>query len=428
MQAKPILIVLYYWPPAGGPGVQRWLKFAKYLPEWGYHPIIAYPKGAAYPIIDKQLLSEIPNDISLIEIPITEPLNWLKKMGLKSAKTFSQGVIKPKSKQTLVERLLWWMRANFFIPDARVTWISTAVKHLDAFLTQNKVDTLITTGPPHSLHLIGQQLKAKHKLRWIADFRDPWTSIGYHAQLPLTHLAKQKHQRLEKQVLESADLLLVTSKGTAKEFKDLTSTPIQVITNGFDIPINTQLTDNPKFSLAHIGSFLSERNPKGLWRVLSELTKNEDFARDLQLDFAGIVSPEIEQTLKAFGLSSFVCTHGYLSHEQAIALQRQAQVLLLIEIDAKETASIIPGKLFEYMASGRPILALGPNNSDIADLLLETQSGVFFNYQQEEALKKLILQWYALFKEGGLSLQPKSIDKFSRKNLTKQLADILNQI
>lgn len=425
MQKTPLLILLYYWPPAGGPGVQRWLKFVKYLPENGFHPIVAIPKNAAYPIEDFDLKDEIPNGITILEIPINEPLQWLRKLGFSSAKTLSQGVIKPTHKQSIFEKVLWWIRANVFIPDARISWVNNATQFLDKYLENNKIQTLITSGPPHSLHLVGERIKAKHDIRWIADFRDPWTSIGYHAKLPLTNRAKLKHQMLEKRILQNADHIVVTSQGTAREFEALTSKPISVITNGYDVEVHTGANASAVFSFAHIGSFLSERNPIVLWKVLSELTQDAAFARDFSLELAGVVSPEIIQSLTHFQLMPFVKQHGYVSHQKAVALQKNAQVLLLIEIDSAETACIIPGKLFEYMASGRPILALGPKNSDIKAIIEETETGVFFEYNQEITLKQLIRDWYQLFVAKKLSMQSKSIEKYSRKSLTRDLATIL---
>lgn len=425
MHKTPVLILLYYWPPAGGPGVQRWLKFVKYLPEYGFHPIVAIPKNAAYPIIDQGLMAEIPNNITVLEIPIYEPLHGLRKLGFSSAKTLSQGIIKPKQKQSLTERLLWWIRANVFIPDARISWVKKATQYIDLYLEKNKVELLITTGPPHSLHLVGEKIKRKHDIRWIADFRDPWTSIGYHRKLPLTNRAAQKHKWLEKKILQNADHIVVTSQGTAAEFKELTSKPITVITNGYDLEVSKSQQTSSVFSLAHIGSLLSERNPLPLWKVLHELVQDEAFARDFSLDLVGVVSPEVLESLQAFELMPFVKRHGYVSHQQAVVLQKKAQILLLIEINAPETAAILPGKIFEYMVSGRPILALGPQNSDIKAIIEETETGVFFDYKQEKELKQLLLDWYQLFLKQQLVVNAKSVEKYNRKNLTQDLAFIL---
>ncbi|MEL6484974.1 MAG: glycosyl transferase family 1, partial [Bacteroidota bacterium] len=210
---QKVLILTYYWPPAGGPGVQRWLKFVKYLPEFGIEPILYVPDNATYPIVDEKLVEEIPEGITVLRQKIREPYRWASFLSKSKTQTISRGMI-AKKKQGLLEKVLLWVRGNFFIPDARVAWVKPSVDFLQSYLQKHDIQTVITTGPPHSVHLIGLGLKEKMNIRWVADFRDPWTSIGYHEKLRLSKASQQKHKELERKVLSSADQIVVTSQAT----------------------------------------------------------------------------------------------------------------------------------------------------------------------------------------------------------------------
>ncbi|MCA0133487.1 glycosyltransferase [Winogradskyella alexanderae] len=429
MSSKKVLIITYYWPPAGGPGVQRWLKFVKYLPEFDIEPIVYCPENPNYPIIDNSLLDTVSKKIKVLKQPIKEPYRLARLFSKKSTNKISSGVIPKAKKQSIIERLLLYIRGNFFIPDARKNWVKPSIEFLDKYISENKIDCVVTTGPPHSLHLIGLGLKERLDLKWLADFRDPWTNIGYHKALKLTQKAKAKHQKLEKEVLNKADKLIVTSNNTKNEFLLKTTTPISVITNGYDHHNIPKQTKYINFTLSHIGSLLSERNPIILWKVLSELvTENLSFAKSLQLNLIGVVSDDVIQSIKAHKLEPFLNVVGYVEHEKAIAYQMKSRVLLLIEIDSEETKAIIPGKLFEYMISETPILALGPVGSDVETILKSTNTGVYYNYQNEIALKKQILVFYEDFKNSTLEVNAIGLQSYSRKALTKSLSIILRNI
>jgi len=419
---KKILIITYYWPPAGGPGVQRWLKFVKYLPDFGYEPHVYIPENPTYPIVDEKLISEVSEKAIMIKQKIKEPYRWASFLSKKNTKKISSGIIPSKKKQSLIEKVMLWIRGNFFIPDARVLWVKPSVVFLKEYLEKHQIETIITTGPPHSLHLIGLQLKKQINVEWIADFRDPWTTIGYHKELLLNKNSEKKHKDLEKKVLHSADKIIVTSPTTKIEFSKLTSKPIEVITNGYDVEKVSKSDLDEKFSIAHIGSFLSDRNPRILWKALKELVKeNNEFATDLQLKLIGKVSQDVLETINEFKLTKFVSNLGYLSHDEAVVHQRTSQVLLLIEIDSEATRCIIPGKLFEYMVSDRPIVAIGPKASDFETILKETNTGSFFTYDEKENLKETIFAHYQLFKQNNLKVYPVGLQYYSRKSLTEKL-------
>ena len=424
---KKILIVTYYWPPAGGPGVQRWLKFVKYLPSLGFEPVVFIPSKPNYPILDLNLEKEVSKEVQIIKQDFFEPYQIAQIFAPKKTNQMRAGFLPSARKMTRTEKFLLWMRGNLFIPDARIFWVKPAVKALQKIIAEQKIDTVITTGPPHSLHLIGLSLREKTSIRWIADFRDPWTTISYHQSLQLSARAQKKHEKLEAEVLQKANAIIVTSHVTRNEFLLKTKKPIHVITNGYDDEIsNATASLDVKFSLAHIGTLLSERNPRILWKALSEIChENQQFRNDFQLKLVGRTSPEILATLSEFKLYTFVENAGYVSHLEAIKIQKSAQVLLLIEIDSEQTKCIIPGKLFEYLKTHRPIIALGPEGSDVASILRKTQTGTYFEYDQKDQLKLQIEHLYQQFQSGILQVSPVGIDKYARKTLTKKLVDLL---
>ena len=424
---KKVLIITYYWPPAGGPGVQRWVKFVKYLRDFGVEPIIYTPQNPTYPMLDPYMVAEVPEDLTVLKTKIFEPYALASLFSKEKTQKISAGII-PTKKPSLLDKFLLWIRGNLFLPDARVLWVRPSVKYLSKYLSENQIDTIITTAPPHSLHLIGLHLKEQFPaLRWIADFRDPWTTIGYHSQLRLTQRSARKHLALERAVLQAADTLIVTSPSTQKEFQTKTSRPIVVITNGYDddLPAVTPSL-SPYFLLSHIGSLLSERNPEHLWQVLSEMTQEQaDFRRDLRLCLAGKVSDEVLTSLQKWQLTEFLDLKGYISHAEALALQRQSQLLLLLEINHPKTEGIIPGKLFEYMASQRPILALGYQNWDVKDIITQTHTGLTLSLTDTQGIKQALTHYYTLYKAQQLQTQPVSLEVYHRKTLTQRLSEVI---
>lgn len=425
---KKVLIITYYWPPAGGPGVQRWLNFVKHLPQQQITPVVYIPTNPNYPMVDSEINTELPKDIEIISHPIFEPYSWANKINKTATSTISKGIIPDAKNQNWKQQLLLWVRGNLFIPDARKFWIKPSVNFLTTYLKKNSIDTIITTGPPHSVHLIGLHLKERLSITWLADFRDPWTTIGYHKKLKLTSWAKKKHLTLEKKVLTEADKIITTSWGTKNEFNNKTNTPISVITNGYqNLNIPTATMDN-KFSLSHIGSLLSERNPTNLWKAISELiNENTDFKKDFQLNLAGVVSQTVIDAINKHGITNHLNLLGYVSHKEALKLQRKSQVLLLIEINSEITKAIIPGKIFEYLLSGRPILGIGPKGADFEKIITQTQTGSFYLYQEKDAIKSQLISYYTLYKKNKLSINPKNIEQYSRKSLTEKLALLIQQ-
>lgn len=422
---QKVLIITYYWPPAGGPGVQRWLKFVKYLKDYEIEPIVYIPENPNYPIIDESLLDEVPAGIKIYKKPIYEPYGFARLFSKKKTKKISAGIINSKN-QSVIERVMLWIRGNLFIPDARKFWIKPSVNFLVDVIRKENIGTVITTGPPHSLHLIGLELKKRTKIRWITDFRDPWTSIGYHKKLKLTKASRTKHKHLEKLVLNEADKIIVTSKTTKQEFSQITQKPIAVITNGYDTTLGNAVALDVDFTISHIGSLLTGRNPINLWKALSELIQEyPDFKKRFKLQLAGVISSDVLESIYFYGLQSYTKLLGYISHDEAIQYQRKSQVLLLIEIDSEETQGIIPGKVFEYMASKRPILGVGPSNWEVGDLIAESKTGKTYTYSQLGELKTTLLQWFEEYKNDELVLPLAEVEQYHRRELTAKLSKFL---
>ncbi len=423
---KKALIITYYWPPAGGPGVQRWLKFVKYLPEFNIEPIVYIPENPNYSIVDESLLAEVPENLTILKQPIKEPYKLAGFLSKKESNRISKGIIHHPKSQSVIEKLLLYIRGNFFIPDARKNWVKPSVAFLSQYIKDNNIETIITTGPPHSLHLIGMQLKQSLGVKWLADFRDPWTSIGYHKQLKLSKRSAAKHKQLEHDVLQKADEIITTSYTTSSQFQSIVNKDIITITNGYDTFETTEKILDKKFTCSHIGSLLSERNPKVLWKVFQELIKeNDDFKNNFQLNLIGVVSDDVLNSIYDHDLKAYVNIVGYVSHQEAITYQNSSQVLLLVEIDSEDTKCIIPGKLFEYMVSERPIIALGPQGSDVETIIKQTNTGKYFTYNEFESLKSLILDHFAAFQKGNLKSHPIGLQKYHRKQLTKQLSELI---
>ena len=417
-----VLIITYYWPPAGGSGVQRWLKFVKYLRNFDIEPIVYTVHDANYPKEDKSLLDEIPENVKILEQPIWEPtdlLFWKQKKQQKKDISNSTN-----------NGLLSFIRGNFFIPDPKIFWVKPSIKFLNTFLKTNKIDVIISTGPPHSMHLIAQKLKQKNNIKWIADFRDPWTDLYYNKEFNQLSFAKNINMKLEIAVLKNADCILTVSNSLKKEFVKQAKR-VEVITNGFDSEVLEQNTVNldEKFSISYIGLLPKQSNPKLFFSALRKICfENANFKRDLKLNFIGDISEDVKHEIQINNLSENTEFMEYVPHKKAIEYQQKAQVLLLLIPNIENAQGILTGKLFEYLTTNRPIFAVSPPNIDLEQILEETNTGFVLEYHDELKIKKVIEGLYQEYKNGGISVKSKNIAKYHRKELTKQLAEIIKSI
>ncbi len=420
------LIITYYWPPAGGSGVQRWLKFVKYLRDFDIEPVVYTVQDPVYAITDVNLQNDIPDGIEVIQQPIWEPNNLMSLFGNKKKKT-SAGFLNPNP--SFIGKVAQYIRANYFIPDARKFWIKPSVTYLTNYLKKNKIDVVITTGPPHSAHLIGLKLKEKLNIKWVADFRDPWTDIDYFHQLPLTKKAINKHQFLESAVLKKADHVLVVGETMARNFRKI-SNRVSVISNGYDTFTSKSNEGlDATFSLVHIGLMNSDRNHQILWQSLRALCdENADFKNDLRLKFIGTIADDVVQDIQKYQLTNNTELISYVPHNEVLQYQQSAQVLLLAVNNVPSAKGIITGKIFEYLQANRPILAIGPIDGDLNEIIKNTETGVVVGFNDLNKLKKEILKLYTRFKNSNLKVNPQSIEQYHRKVLTEKLAGVINEL
>ncbi len=429
---KKVLIITYYWPPAGGGGVQRWVKFVKYLRDYGWEPVVFTAANADYPIIDPSLEAEIPDDIVVLKQAIWEPYQWYKKIsGKRKTDKIDANFLSQGKKMGWKDKLAVWIRGNFFIPDARVLWVGPSVAYLKKYISKYPVDAIISTGPPHSCHLIAYPLKKKYGLPWVVDYRDPWTQIDYFNDLHLTFPARKYHENLEKKVLNNCDTIVTVGKTMAEELKSISGTKSTVITNGFDDSDRTFIETLPdlNFTITYIGTMNESRNPEVLWRALEALRQeNHALVLEVQIKLVGKPEEFIKRKVQSYGLEEMVRFEGYVSHKEAIAQQNAASLLLLVINRTSNNKSILTGKIFEYLASGRPVICIGPDDGDAAEIIRTSGAGTMVDYEDVAGMKKLITESYHKFKMGTLFNHKTQIENYSRKNLTGQLADILNNL
>lgn len=427
---KRVLIISYYWPPAGGGGVQRWLKMTKYLPEFGWTPIIYTPSNGESPVEDQSLLKEVHPQVEVIQSPIWEPYGFYKKFtGKKKSEKVYSGFINDK-KESFTQKLSVFIRGNFFIPDARKFWIKPGAKFLSDYLSKNKVDAIISTGPPHTTHLIANAVAQKNDIPWIADFRDPWTNIDFYDQLRLTSWADKKHRRLEQLVLKNATKIITVSQHWSEDFKKLSNREVEVIRNGFDhadFGQNTHQLDK-KFSICHIGSMNKDRNPDTLWKVLARKTKDQTFADKLVIKLIGQVDHSILQSIEQHGLTPYLQNIAFMPHSDAITELEKSQVLLLPINDTPNSLGVVPGKIYEYLGARRPVIGIGPLQGDSAAILADSGAGKMFDYSDETSMTTYVDDLFNQYLTGNLSVAEGEIMKYSRKNMAKKYSELLEDL
>jgi glycosyltransferase involved in cell wall biosynthesis len=429
---KKVLIISYYWPPSGGAGVQRWLKFVKYLRDFGWEPVVYTPENPESPETDESLFRDIPENTTILKNRIWEPYSAYKKfMGKGREEKIQAAFLKEKKSNPLSENISVWIRGNLFIPDARKFWIKPSVRLLKRYIDKDQVDLLISTGPPHSMHCIGQLVAEKCNLPWIADFRDPWTRIDFYNDLKLTKWADRRHHRLELEILKNASAVITISKSMAEEFSLILKRNYDVITNGYDEDDITKesLQSDNKFSIAHIGTLVGTRNPVILWEALKTIIEQDSgFGEDLVIKLVGRVDISVNKSLEDYGLSEYTEKIQYIPHADVVKVQQESQVLLLLINNTHNAKGILTGKFFEYLATGRPILCIGPPDGDAAAILNETNSGRISNFSDLRKTIENLQIFYKLFKQGRLTSSNQNIEKYSRKVLTGKLTEIMNRV
>ncbi|MCB0795623.1 MAG: glycosyltransferase [Flavobacteriales bacterium] len=420
---KRVLIITYYWPPNGGAGVQRWLKFVKYLPQHGWQPVVYTPEDAELIVLDPDGARDVPKEAEVIKRPIREPYSLYKWItGRKGEKVHTGFLSETKDRSSVLDRLAVWVRGNLFIPDARVGWVRPSVRFLQEYLKDHPVDLIVSTGPPHSMHLIAMGLKRRMELPWIADFRDPWTNIDFYHQLKLTARADAKHRQLERDVLSEADLTLSVGWSMGEELKALGARRVEVITNGFD-PDDLPETRDPAsgITLTHVGTMNAARNAPELWRTLSTLCQRDPgFAAAFRLRLLGAVDHSVLQGIEDSGLAGQVERVPHVDHRKAMEEMQRASALLLVINDTPNAKGILTSKLFEYLATGKPMVAVAPKDGDAARVL-KTTSALLVDHGELVDPDTLLAQLKAAPSEAAA-------DRYSRKELTGRLVELMNEL
>ncbi len=426
MPPKKILIVTYYWPPSGGVGVQRWMNFALQLEKKGWEPIILTPENPQFEIKDEQLTSRVKH-LETHKVPIWEPFQLFHQItGGKERKNIQQGLVMEKNEKGVKERVAVWIRGNIFLPDPRVFWVRKAANFAIALSKKEKIAAIITTGPPHSMHLVGRRVKRKTRIKWLADFRDPWSQWDVLGKLNTSDLAMVVHKTLEASVLKKADRVITVSNRLAASFGG-----VEVVNNGVSAPIgDAEEVDETYFTIGYFGMLNELRNPKQLWMLLDQMCReNALFASKLRIRIGGIVSESIKTELDKFQkLKSRVQFLGYLSHNQVLKEYQKCNLLLLLLNKSANSQWILPVKFFEYLSAHRMILTLGPRESDLGDILSQRDIGEITSYGDIASMRVFIED---LFENGDL---PSSKDvkellqEFSHRQLVEKLDLILTEM
>ena len=429
---KTVLIITYYWPPSGGAGVQRWLKTVKYLREYGWEPIVYTPENPEAPAIDNSLLKDIPEGVKVLKQPIWEPYSFYKKfLGLKKDEKINAGFLTEKKKPGLAEKIAVWSRGNLFIPDARKYWVKPSVEYLAKYLRSHPIDAVVSTGPPHSMHLIALGLKEKSGIPWLADFRDPWTNIDFYDKLMLTKGADAKHRELEKAVLKNADVVTSIGRQMADEFLQLGAKRVDVVANGFDETdfSFSNVTLDTSFSISHIGSINKDRNSETFWSAVKELCNEvPQFKENLKIKLVGKTDHAVLESLEKHNLQQYLEKTEYLPHDEVVKKSMSTQVLLLLLNNTPNAKGIMTGKFYEYLAAKRPIICIGPEDGEAAKTLEETAAGKVVGFEDKQKMKSILKEYFEKYQQNNLKVESASIENYSRRKLTSRFAELLDEI
>lgn len=430
---RRVLIISYYFPPSGGSGVQRSLKFVKYLRSYGWEPVVLTvdPAYAAYPDLDEAMLAEVPEAIDCFRTKSWDPYRLFGRLkGQTKSESVSVGFLSDRP-PSVVDKAARWIRANLFLPDARVGWNRYAKKEAALLLEEGEIDVVLTTGPPHSTHLIGQWLRRRYNIPWVADFRDPWMEIDFIDKLPMLKTVRSRNHDMEQAVMDEADRLITISPSMQCAFQKKTQTPCIPVLNGFD-EADFDAAESLKedaFVISHIGNMNADRNPEVLWHVL-QLCINKGMLSKLKIRLVGNVDQSIFFSLEKAGLSSVVEKIAYLPHLEAVSHAMASAVLLLPINNVPSAKGIVTGKLFEYLATRNPILGVGPPDGEAGRILAETGAGKMIDYTDENEIETFVTDAYRAWESGEsfMAVKPESIERYSRKFQTGILADVLAEL
>jgi len=433
---KKVAIITYYWPPSGGAGVQRWLKFTKYLPEYGWQPIVFIPENANYPSIDTSLEKDIPKEAIIYKIPIWEPYDLYRKfLGLDKKNNINHTFNHENKRSKWKQKLSLWLKCNLFIPDPRIFWLFKGVKAIEQIMNDQKIEHLITTSPPNSVQLFGYFLKKRiPSLKWISDLRDPWTNIFFEKDLPYSFISKWINKQIELKTLTKANLLTTVSKSIARSYQNrFPNLPCEVLTNGFDesdiIKVNHNIQRGKKITFSYTGTLFNLYNMPIFWKAISEIIEDfPEYQSKIQIEIAGSISSEIMNSFKELNIERIIKFHGYVEHEKLQEIAQRTDIFLLTT-PRENHNGILTGKVFEYLAYLKPILCITSPNNNLADLIKTTKSGIVIDFDDINSLKNTIYDLVFKYENQNLILNDyKNVSIFSRQHLTLQLSEYLNNL
>lgn len=428
---KKVLFVTYYWPPSGGAGVQRVLKFIKYLPEFGIDPLVLTVRNPTYSITDETLENDIPEGLPVYKSRSFEPFAIYAALSSKDISDVAKPTTRLTKTSGIISKLASWIRANLFIPDARVGWLLTARSKASDIARDHGIDAVVTSGPPHSVHFVGKHLKKRFGIRWIADFRDPWSRIYYNQLLPRTKPARKLDLSLERSVLREADEVPVISPSMKQLQNEIYERDYVVITNGFDhedfeaAAGSPSTRQNGPFTIRHVGSIGESSVPAGLFRALSELPGSLEW----RLELIGNIHAEVDALIGRYGLEDKVALKPYIPHVEAIAAMNSADLLLLIIPDTEYNELILTGKLFEYIGSRRPVMLIGPRDGDACRILRDLNNTWCFEHNESGAQKDYLHNIIGNTDELGSQVEIDDLKHhpYSRYILTEKLAELVKK-
>ena len=428
MEDRKVLIITYYWPPVGGSGVQRWLKMSRYLRNRGWDPIVYTPENPSFGILDYSLSREVPEDMEVIKLPIWEPYQLFSKLKGKKG-PLNASDVKIKKNKSWLDKSLLWIRGNFFVPDPRVFWVKPSVKFLPDIIRANKIEAIITTGPPHSLHLIGLKLKRMMEISWIADFRDPWTQWDLYEEFKMLPMIRKRHSKLEKKVLKQADKVLTINRYYQEQFRKIGGREVEVITNGYDEADfrNYTYRRNDHFTIRHIGIVDEMRDPTPFIKALEQFLREHEEV-EMEVIFTGNVAQSFKEMVADLPeVDRVVRFEEYQPHSEIINKYETTEVLLLVLTTSAHAAGNTTGKIYEYLASGARILAIGPVKGEVAEILDETKGGEIIDPDDLKGIKQLIEKYFQEYKN---NIRPavSNVENYSRRAQAYQVSKILNQI
>ena len=436
---KKVLIVAYYFPPSGGPGVQRVLKYVQYLRDFGWEPVVLTVSNGSVPARDESLIAAIPSGVRVIRTEIFEPYDIYRKLtGKEKGSAIDVNTIrKDGTKLPLSERLAEFIRATLFIPDARIGWYANAVRAgLDAIRDEG-VDAIYSSSPPYTCALIARGLKRKTGLPWIAGFRDPWTK--FITTPKRWALPAKVDSMLEHAVFREANEVEVAWLGITKDaldkYPDLPPEKFHHLPNGYDsadMPdVDPRDRTDERFTVTYTGSMYGRRNPEAFLRAVEMLVHRGDVDRErIRLRFIGRFGDEVLAMFARSDLGNAIEVVGYMAHTESIRQLLLADALLLVVDEYEGSDDVVPGKVYEYVGSGRPVLAVAPERSAIADLIAETRGGFVAHQSNVAGIADAFLKLYRAHQTGAPALETNraAIERYERRNVTGELAALLDQL